>query len=74
MPPLTVKQILGYPNDILERVVCPLNPQTKDHCIVAKSRNGPTKISYEIHGTGSIKLVVSRSNIPTESHAPKSRK
>ena len=36
----------------------PLKPAEKGKVAVAKRRGGPIQISYEIHGTGPMKLVV----------------
>ena len=37
----------------------PLKPAEKGKIAVAEGRGGPIQISYEIHGTGPMKLVVS---------------
>ena len=55
-PPLSAVDILTHPE--FEHVTWPLKPAEKGKIEVAKGRGGPINISYEIHGTGSTKLVV----------------
>ena len=56
-PPLSAVDILNHPE--FEHVTWPLKPAEKGQFAVAKGRGGPIQISYEIHGTGPTKLVVS---------------
>lgn len=44
----------------------PLKPAEKGKIAVAKGRGGPIQISYEIHGTGPMNLVVSLQVLLTE--------
>ena len=55
--PLSAVDIVTHPE--FEHVTWPLKPAEKGKFAVAKGRGGPIQISYEIHGTGPMKLVVS---------------
>lgn len=45
-----------------EHVTWALKPAKKGKVAVAKGRGGPIQISYEVHGTGPVKLVVGTTN------------
>ena len=57
MPTLTAAQILKHPE--LTKVTWDLKPTKAGDVQVAEGRGGPFPISYEIHGRGDVKLVVS---------------
>ena len=57
MPPLTAAEILEHPE--FESVVWDLKAVSKGKATVAQGRRGgPLSLAYEVHGQGSIKLVV----------------
>lgn len=60
---LTCAELVEHP--AFEDVIHNLPPTKKGTSAVATGRGGPFNISYEIHGTGPIHLVVSR---PSSSH------
>ena len=55
-PPLSAVELVKHPE--FEHVTWPLKPAEKGKVAVAKGRGGPIQISYEVHGTGPMKLVV----------------
>jgi hypothetical protein len=55
--PLTASQILAHPE--FPYVNWDLPPQRKERLVIGRGRGGPFKISFEIHGKGPIKTVVS---------------
>ena len=59
--PLTAAEIIEHP--AFNTVIWDLTPTKKGKCAVAHGRGGPIDIAYEIHGTGPVHLVVSRSQI-----------
>jgi hypothetical protein len=56
MAPLTAAQLKQHPE--FPNVIWDLKPTEKGKIAVAEGRGGPFDISYEIHGTGDICLVV----------------
>jgi hypothetical protein len=56
MAPLTAAQLKEHPG--FPNVIWDLKPTGKGKIPVAQGRGGPFDISYEIHGTGDICLVV----------------
>jgi hypothetical protein len=56
MAPLTAAQLLEHPE--YPKVIWDLEPTQKGTIPVAHGRGGPFDISYEVHGTGDICLVV----------------
>ena len=61
MPRLTADQILAHPQ--YKNIIWDLPPTKKGKVEVAKSRGGPFKIAYEIHGHGDTKLLVSQGRV-----------
>jgi hypothetical protein len=56
MTPLTAAQLKEHPE--FPKVIWDLKPTQKGTAKVAEGRGGPFDISYEVHGTGEICLVV----------------
>lgn len=64
--PLTVAEIVEHP--AFQQVIYNLSPTKKGTLAVAKGRGGPFNIAYEIHGTGSIHVVVSQPSSSPQEH------
>jgi hypothetical protein len=60
MAPLIAAQLKEHPE--FPNVIWDLKPTAKGKIAVAEGRGGPFDISYEIHGTGDICLVVRLTN------------
>ena len=56
-PPLTAAELVVHP--AFKTVTWDLLPTKYGKVPVAQGRGGPIRISYEVHGTGNICLVVS---------------
>lgn len=56
MAPLTAAEVMKHPE--FPKVIWDLKPAESGEVSVAKGRGGPFDISYEVHGTGEICLVV----------------
>ena len=56
--PLTAAQIIEHP--AFEHVIRDLPPAKKGKVPVAKGRGGPFNIAYEVHGSGTTQIVVSK--------------
>ena len=54
--PLTAAEIVQHPE--YEHVTWDLTPSKKGKVAVANGRGGPVNIAYEVHGRGSIHIVV----------------
>jgi hypothetical protein len=59
--PLTAKEIIAHPE--FPYVTWLLTPTRRERVAVGRGRGGPFRISFEVHGKGPIKLVVSRSTV-----------
>lgn len=53
----SVAEILSHPS--YPSTIWRLEPSQEGKLPVAKARGGPINLSYEVHGTGDIKMVVS---------------
>lgn len=62
MPPLTAAELAQHPE--FEHVVWDLKPTQAGKVSVGQGRGGPLDISYEIHGKGRRRMVVSITPVP----------
>jgi len=56
MAPLTLDELVNHPE--FPKTTWDLKPTQKGKVSVAKGRGGPFNVSYEVHGTGPVHIIV----------------